>query len=145
MEAWFSIVGTGLGCLIGVTILCFICLRFPLLRILLIFGGFIVLIVISFAMPVLEENGKVVLNWPWIIGQGVCIFLTFVMSVAEIALGSDSDVGFNVFIASLGTALAGTAILLFLNYVIFDSGIGIGILGSIGAAFMLFTVIKHSR
>ncbi len=159
LMAVFLIGGIGI---LAVFILLKICCKHPLLNTIFVFAASVSLIVTSFAMPVKEKLGKVELDWNWVLGQAISLFLMTVLTWAECAFDEEEYevretewIGNNktretsklesrsMFWTALGSSLGAAIVLTIINYAIFDSGIGLGIVGCLMAAFIIFITIKH--
>lgn len=142
---WGTFYGILFGGLVVVLLLCFLCCRFPVLSIMFMLCGCVALIVLSFTMPVeLNENGHLILNWNYIVGQGLCIFLTVVCGAAEWAFMEDGQ-GNSMVWALIASGLATAGILLLLNYLIFDSAIALGVVGCLFGGWIVIMVVRRTR
>ncbi|MDE7167544.1 MAG: hypothetical protein K2O28_01695 [Clostridia bacterium] len=120
------------------------------------------IIISSFAMPHIEKD----LPWGWIIAQALCIFLFCVSFCAGFAFDSeevavtDGSGEWNgnrfeyksetklesrsLFWSVLGGSLGVAAVLVFLNYVIFEShAIALGVIGCLAAGWAIIMLIKY--
>ena len=155
-------IAIGLGGCLAVFILLKICSTRPVLNTILVLCACIGLMITSFAMPVKEVYGRVQFNWLWVVGQAVCLFLVFVLTSAEFAFTEEDYVQTDaywdyagkyhetsklatksMFWTVLGTSLGASIVLTAINYAIFDSGIGLGILGAIVTSVVIFITVKH--
>lgn len=162
MDVLGPVIFVGLIGLLAVFILLKICSTRPILNTVFILAACVSLIVTSFAMPIKNKGGVAEYDWYWVLGQAVCMFLMFVLFSAEMAFDTETvevatareTWGGGVEVTSrleersmfwgvLGGSLGATAVLVTLNYMIFDSAIGLGIFGSCVTAFIVFVEIKH--
>lgn len=120
-------------------------------------------IVSSFAMPEVKDNN---LNWNWILPQFLFLFLFFVIACAGFAFEEEeyletettatSASGDKIrvteetklksrtfFWSCLGGSLAGAAILVFINYMAFETNaVALGVIGCIALCFPGYFLIK---
>ena len=137
--------GIAIGGFFGIMLLCFLCCVFPVLSIMFMLCGCVGLITLSFVMPVeLNENGDLILQWNYIIGQGLCIFLTIVSGGAELAF-LDDEHGKSMIWVLIGSGLVVAVVLLVLNYLIFDSAIALGVVGCLFGGWIIIMVIRRTR
>lgn len=158
-----AIIAIGAGGILAVFILLKICSTRPVLNTVLVIAAGVGLMITAFAMPVEKTYGQAHFDFEWVVGQAVCLFLVFVLTCAEFAFEEEEyietkgHIDYNsgnysetsklatksMFWGVLGTSLGATVVLVAINYAIFDSGIGLGILGAIITAFITFVTVKH--
>ncbi len=146
--------------LILITILLKICSKFFTLNLILLVAAGVGLIVSSFSMPEFK-NG---IDWNWAIPQALFIFLYVVMLSASIAFDKEDYVSTTVtehydgsvtassrlesrslFWGVIGTGLGTAALLVFLNYIIFEThAIALGVIGCLATAWAAFYLIKYT-
>lgn len=145
--------------LIVTAILLKICAKFFTLNLILLVAAGVGIIIASFSMPEQEYW-----NWDWIVPQALLVYLYYEMVCADIAFDKEEYVSTtytehwdgsvtasskleskSAFWGIVGSGLLTTAIIVGLNYIIFEThAIALGIIGCLATAWAAFQLIKYT-